>query len=106
MPDMPTSSASSSTARPGCDRTTTTCRQEMPPGGRATATASRTPPRQRAWQDPRVTTATDVLDVARQQVLERGIGLHEHDILACLNLPDERLPELLQVAHDVRRRWC
>ena len=48
----------------------------------------------------------DVLTCARQTVLEEGRGLDAADVLACLQLPDERLPELLDLAHDVRRRWC
>jgi biotin synthase len=50
--------------------------------------------------------STDVLDRARAQVLARGEGLNEADILACLQLPDERIPELLELAHEVRLRWC
>jgi biotin synthase len=49
---------------------------------------------------------TDVLEVAREQVLERGVGLTEQQALACLRLPDDRLPELLQLAHQVRMRHC
>ena len=49
---------------------------------------------------------TDVLAVAREQVLERGVGLSEQQALACLRLPDDRLPELLQLAHEVRMRHC
>jgi len=48
----------------------------------------------------------DVLDLAREQVLERGVGLTQEQALACLQLPDERLPELLQLAHEVRMRHC
>jgi biotin synthase len=48
----------------------------------------------------------DVVDRARRQVLDNGEGLSEADILACLQLPDGRLPDLLALAHDVRRRWC
>ena len=48
----------------------------------------------------------DVLEVAREQVLERGVGLTESQALACLRLPDDRLPELLQLAHEVRMAWC
>jgi biotin synthase len=51
-------------------------------------------------------TAADVLDVARQQVLERGVGLTQEQALAALRLPDERLPDLLRLAHEVRMRWC
>jgi biotin synthase len=50
--------------------------------------------------------STDVLERARAQVLGRGEGLNEADILACLQLPDERIPELLELAHEVRLRWC
>jgi biotin synthase len=49
---------------------------------------------------------TDILEVARQQVLDGGDGLSEQQALACLRLPDERLDELLAVAHEVRMRWC
>jgi biotin synthase len=49
---------------------------------------------------------SDVLDRARSRVLAQGIGLDEADVLACLELPDEAIPELLAVAHDVRRKWC
>ncbi|HJT04592.1 MAG TPA: biotin synthase BioB [Pseudonocardiaceae bacterium] len=48
----------------------------------------------------------DVLAVARQRVLHHGTGLPEHGILAVLQLPDDRLEELLALAHEVRMRWC
>jgi biotin synthase len=48
----------------------------------------------------------DVLDVARDQVLGQGIGLTEEQALACLRLPDERVDELLDLAHEVRMKWC
>jgi biotin synthase len=48
----------------------------------------------------------DVLDVAREQVLTRGVGLTEEQALQCLQLPDDRLPELLELAHEVRMAWC
>ena len=48
----------------------------------------------------------DVLDVAREQVLERGVGVTEEQALALLQLPADRLPALLQLAHEVRMRWC
>ena len=51
-------------------------------------------------------TAPDVLDVARDQVVEHGEGLDEAAVLACLSLPDAWLPDLLAVAHAARRRWC
>jgi biotin synthase len=49
---------------------------------------------------------TDVLEVAREQVLGRGVGLSEEQALAALQLPDERLPELLELAHEVRLAHC
>jgi biotin synthase len=49
---------------------------------------------------------TDILAVAREQVLERGLGLTAEQSLQCLTLPDERLPDLLALAHEVRMRWC
>lgn len=48
----------------------------------------------------------DVLAHARTQVLAGGTGLDEAGVLAVLNLPDDQLPEALQLAHDVRMRWC
>jgi biotin synthase len=49
---------------------------------------------------------TDILDIARQQVLSEGRGLGEHQLREVLTLPDDRLADLLQVAHEVRMRWC
>ncbi|WP_106399653.1 biotin synthase BioB [Actinocorallia populi] len=49
---------------------------------------------------------TDILTIARQQVLEEGRGLDQAQALECLSLPDERLEELLALAHEVRMRWC
>jgi len=49
---------------------------------------------------------SDILDIARAQVLEQGIGLTEEQALECLRLPDERVDELLDLAHDVRMKWC
>ncbi len=50
--------------------------------------------------------ALDVLETARAQVLDLGVGLSEEQSLACLRLPGDRLPELLQLAHEVRMRHC
>ena len=49
---------------------------------------------------------TDILIEAREQVLERGEGLTQDQVLTVLQLPDDRLDELLALAHDVRMRWC
>lgn len=48
----------------------------------------------------------DVLTTAREQVLERGHGLSQAQVLRVLQLPDERVQELLALAHEVRLRWC
>src|SRR3982751_1957390 len=48
----------------------------------------------------------EIVDRARAQVLVNGVGLDEGGILAALRLPDDSLPELLQLAHDVRMKWC
>ena len=48
----------------------------------------------------------DVLALARERVLEQGTALSEQHVLAVLQLPDERLEELLALAHEVRMRWC
>ncbi len=48
----------------------------------------------------------DILATARTQVLEQGIGLDEGQALDCLHLPDERVDELLDLAHEVRTKWC
>ncbi|HEX2354861.1 MAG TPA: biotin synthase BioB [Micromonosporaceae bacterium] len=47
-----------------------------------------------------------ILDRARDQVLEQGTGLDEAGVLAVLTLPDADLPAALQLAHEVRMRWC
>jgi biotin synthase len=47
-----------------------------------------------------------ILDRARARVLADGTGLDQAEILEILRLPDEDLPELLQLAHDVRMKWC
>src|SRR5262249_21663939 len=48
----------------------------------------------------------DILGKARLQVLERGEGLNKDQVLQVLQLPDDRLEELLALAHEVRMRWC
>ncbi|WP_197383120.1 biotin synthase BioB [Mycolicibacterium mengxianglii] len=52
------------------------------------------------------TVSTDILALAREQVLERGQGLDQDQVLQVLQLPDERLDDLLALAHEVRMRWC
>ena len=50
--------------------------------------------------------AVDVLGVAREQVLERGVGLDKDQTLQVLQLPDDQLEELLALGHEVRMKWC
>jgi biotin synthase len=50
--------------------------------------------------------STDLLGLAREQVLDRGEGLDQDQVLQVLQLPDDRLEELLALAHEVRMRWC
>ncbi|ASO19478.1 biotin synthase [Actinoalloteichus hoggarensis] len=49
---------------------------------------------------------TDILALAREQVLEEGRGLERTQIEAVLRLPDDRVEQLLELAHEVRMRWC
>jgi len=48
----------------------------------------------------------EILARARVQVLESGVGLDEAGVREVLDLPDEDLPEALELAHEVRLRWC
>jgi biotin synthase len=50
--------------------------------------------------------ATNVLNVAREQVLERGEGLDQAQVLSVLQLDDDHLEDLLALAHEVRMKWC
>lgn len=47
-----------------------------------------------------------ILETARRQVLEQGIGLSEEQLLEVLRLPDDALPAALDLAHQVRLRHC
>jgi biotin synthase len=49
---------------------------------------------------------SDILEITREQVLGRGVGLDQAQVLECLELPDEDVTDLLQLAHEVRLRWC
>ena len=57
-------------------------------------------------QTPAPTVSYEILATARQQVLEEGVGLDEQQVLSVLQLPDQALPSLLELAHEVRLRWC
>ncbi|MEI2786515.1 MAG: biotin synthase BioB [Candidatus Nanopelagicales bacterium] len=50
--------------------------------------------------------ATQDVLVSAQRVLETGEGLTEAEVLAVLQLPDDQIPALLDLAHQVRMRWC
>src|SRR3954469_23453155 len=47
-----------------------------------------------------------ILEIAREQVLERGIGLDQAQTLQVLELPDDAVDDALALAHEVRMRWC
>jgi len=47
-----------------------------------------------------------ILARARTQVLGEGVGLDEAGVLDVLTLPDDDVAEALEVAHEVRMRWC
>lgn len=47
-----------------------------------------------------------ILEVARQQVLEEGRGLDRDQLIQVLQLPDEDVSSLLELAHAVRMKWC
>jgi biotin synthase len=51
-------------------------------------------------------THPDILETAREQVLERGEGLGEQQALEVLRLPDDAVDDALALAHEVRMRWC
>ncbi len=50
--------------------------------------------------------ATEILAVAREQVLERGERLSQEQVLQVLQTSDDQLEDLLALAHEVRMRWC
>jgi biotin synthase len=56
--------------------------------------------------EEKTATDRDILAIAREQVLERGVPLDEAQILRVLTTGDEVLPDLLALAHEVRMKWC
>ncbi|MBN9643619.1 biotin synthase BioB [Corynebacterium mendelii] len=48
----------------------------------------------------------DILQRARATVLDKGQGLGKDEIMEVLRLPDERIKDLLALAHEVRLKWC
>ncbi len=49
--------------------------------------------------------SVDIIETAREQVLERGEALRYEQITQVLRTPDGRLEELLALAHEVRMRY-
>ena len=49
---------------------------------------------------------TDILERARIKVLDDGVGLSYDELVEVLQLPDDQIADLLQLAHDVRMRHC
>ena len=52
------------------------------------------------------TEPTDILELARTKVLDQGIGLDQGETLQVLQLGDDRITEILELAHQVRLKWC
>lgn len=50
--------------------------------------------------------APSILEIARAQVLDRGIALDEAQLVEILRIPDSWLPQALQLAHEVRLKYC
>ena len=50
-------------------------------------------------------TGTDILDVAREQVLERGVPLTHPQVVEVMLTGDDRLQDLLALAHEVRMKY-
>ena len=51
------------------------------------------------------TVSADILQIAREQVLERGEPLDQDQVLAVLQTSDDELEELLALAHQVRLQF-
>jgi biotin synthase len=59
-----------------------------------------------ATPQPGAVATYPILEQAREQVLAQGRGLDEVQLLAILSLPDDALPQALNLAHQVRLRYC
>jgi biotin synthase len=64
------------------------------------------PHAQSSPQDCGPSDSHDILAVAREQVLDRGERLTQGQVRQILAIPDDRLGELLTLAHEVRLKWC
>jgi biotin synthase len=49
---------------------------------------------------------SDPVIAQARRVLETGAGLDEAGVLDVLRLPDDQVPAVLDLAHQVRMRWC
>jgi biotin synthase len=49
---------------------------------------------------------SELLQQARRQVLELGIGLDHEQLMSVLGRPDDQLDDLLALAHEVRLQWA
>jgi len=49
---------------------------------------------------------TDILELARTKVLDGAEGLSYDELVEVLNLPDDRIQDLLDLAHEVRMAHC
>ncbi|KQB83235.1 biotin synthase BioB [Corynebacterium oculi] len=47
-----------------------------------------------------------ILSAARSKSLNDGEGLAQEEVLEILRLPDSEIPDLLELAHETRLRWC
>jgi biotin synthase len=51
-------------------------------------------------------TVADIVERARVKVLDGGQGLSYDELVEVLRLPDDQVPALLELAHEVRMRHC
>lgn len=49
---------------------------------------------------------TSILSTARRRVLDEGVGLNYEQLCQVLDLPDSEIPALMELAHEVRLKWC
>lgn len=78
---------------------------EVPAAGRYSVRDAPPVSAAEAWDTLRsMTSDVDILAIAREQVLERGVGLDADQVEQVLALPNERVEELLALAHEVRVR--
>ena len=47
-----------------------------------------------------------IFDIAREKALEQGVGLSQDELLQVLQVDDETLKEIADIAHQTRLKWC